>query len=89
MFILTTALCPISKIVTPSPHFNVENIAGLVNKPGNHNFDTERGVRGAKTFVSFIGHDIIALMVAPLSQHVVPNPSIKECALCLTNLLRT
>jgi len=42
MFILTTALCPISKIVTPSPHFNVENIAGLVNKPGNHNFITEK-----------------------------------------------
>jgi len=30
----------------------------------NHNFNIERGGRGAKEFVGFIGHDIIAMIVA-------------------------
>jgi len=36
--------CPISS-------FNVENCGESVNKPGNPNFNTERGGRGGKEFV--------------------------------------
>jgi len=61
--LFSIVLCPISKIVTPPP-FNVENIAELVNEPGN--FNTERKGSGAKKFMGFIGHDIMTMIVVAL-----------------------